>query len=339
MGMMQDVTPAAAPPVDRRLWEGVDRALARAPRLDDVLRHQLGPLEARRLGALGQTVPDALIRAEHAAVIATLTAPVVLARAREAYEGRIVLMKGPAVAARYPDPVLRGFKDLDLLVEDAAEAQRALVRAGFQAVGDPALYDGIHHLRPLALAGLPLTVEVHSAPKWIEGLEPPATAALVDAALAGGGELEGVTTLPDAHHAIVLAAHAWAHEPLRRLRDLVDVAAVAQGVDRDELREVAAAWGVERVWRTTIGAADALFLGGRPPWAVRTWARNVAKARERTVLECIACGQDNSEIGASLGLSEKTVRNHVTRIFDKIGVEHRYQAIVLARDAGLGGAP
>jgi DNA-binding CsgD family transcriptional regulator len=35
-------------------------------------------------------------------------------------------------------------------------------------------------------------------------------------------------------------------------------------------------------------------------------------------------------------LSEKTVRNHITRIFDKIGVEHRYQAIVRAREAGLG---
>src|SRR5664279_402764 len=38
----------------------------------------------------------------------------------------------------------------------------------------------------------------------------------------------------------------------------------------------------------------------------------------------------------SLGLSEKTVRNHITRVFDKIGVEHRYEAIVRARDAGLG---
>ena len=42
------------------------------------------------------------------------------------------------------------------------------------------------------------------------------------------------------------------------------------------------------------------------------------------------------EIAASLGLSEKTVRNHITRVFDKIGVEHRYEAIVRAREAGLG---
>jgi pimeloyl-ACP methyl ester carboxylesterase/DNA-binding CsgD family transcriptional regulator len=60
--------------------------------------------------------------------------------------------------------------------------------------------------------------------------------------------------------------------------------------------------------------------------------------RERAVLEGIAEGLDNEEIAASLRLSEKTVRNHITRIFDKICVEHRYQAIVLARDAGLGRA-
>src|SRR5262245_44076043 len=58
--------------------------------------------------------------------------------------------------------------------------------------------------------------------------------------------------------------------------------------------------------------------------------------RERAVLEGIAEGLDNAEIAAALGLSEKTVRNHIARVFDKIAVEHRYQAIVLARDAGLG---
>jgi DNA-binding CsgD family transcriptional regulator len=58
--------------------------------------------------------------------------------------------------------------------------------------------------------------------------------------------------------------------------------------------------------------------------------------RERSVLECIADGLDNSEIASILGLSEKTVRNHLTRVFDKIQVQHRYQAIVRARDAGLG---
>jgi DNA-binding NarL/FixJ family response regulator len=61
-------------------------------------------------------------------------------------------------------------------------------------------------------------------------------------------------------------------------------------------------------------------------------------SRERAVLEGIAAGLDNAQIASSLRLSEKTVRNHITRVFDKIRVEHRYQAIVLAREAGLGKA-
>src|SRR4029079_13633999 len=59
-------------------------------------------------------------------------------------------------------------------------------------------------------------------------------------------------------------------------------------------------------------------------------------ARERQVLDAIAGGVDNCAVDEAQQLSEKTVRNHITRIFDKIGVEHRYQAIVRAREAGLG---
>jgi pimeloyl-ACP methyl ester carboxylesterase/DNA-binding CsgD family transcriptional regulator len=57
--------------------------------------------------------------------------------------------------------------------------------------------------------------------------------------------------------------------------------------------------------------------------------------RERQILEHIARGLDNAQIAAHLDLSEKTVRNHITAVFDKIGVENRAQAIVQARDAGL----
>jgi DNA-binding CsgD family transcriptional regulator len=80
------------------------------------------------------------------------------------------------------------------------------------------------------------------------------------------------------------------------------------------------------------------FLGSEPaPRAAKPALRlGELTPRERAVLEGIARGLDNAEIAASLRLSEKTVRNHVTRVFDKIGAQHRYQAIVLARDAGLG---
>ncbi len=95
--------------------------------------------------------------------------------------------------------------------------------------------------------------------------------------------------------------------------------------------------GNEPAWRRLVAEVEA-FLG-EP--AAHTAARSALPLhdltpRERAVLEGIAEGLDNFEIAASLGLSEKTVRNHITRVFDKIAVEHRYQAIVLARDAGLG---
>ncbi|MGH6608987.1 MAG: alpha/beta fold hydrolase, partial [Burkholderiaceae bacterium] len=59
-------------------------------------------------------------------------------------------------------------------------------------------------------------------------------------------------------------------------------------------------------------------------------------ARERDLLELIAQGRDNAQIAASLALSEKTVRNHITSIFSKLEVENRPQAIVMARKAGFG---
>jgi pimeloyl-ACP methyl ester carboxylesterase/DNA-binding CsgD family transcriptional regulator len=58
--------------------------------------------------------------------------------------------------------------------------------------------------------------------------------------------------------------------------------------------------------------------------------------RERGVLELIAQGHDNTHIAKTLSLSEKTVRNYVSHIFDKLHVESRPQAIVLARESGFG---
>ncbi|MEM5339950.1 alpha/beta fold hydrolase [Paraburkholderia azotifigens] len=57
--------------------------------------------------------------------------------------------------------------------------------------------------------------------------------------------------------------------------------------------------------------------------------------REREIVELIASGRDNAQIAARLGLSEKTVRNHITNIFAKLEVESRAQAIVMARKAGF----
>jgi len=59
-------------------------------------------------------------------------------------------------------------------------------------------------------------------------------------------------------------------------------------------------------------------------------------AREREILDLVARASSNQQIAAQLGLSIKTVRNHVSSLFTKIQVVDRAQAIVKAREAGIG---
>jgi pimeloyl-ACP methyl ester carboxylesterase/DNA-binding CsgD family transcriptional regulator len=60
-------------------------------------------------------------------------------------------------------------------------------------------------------------------------------------------------------------------------------------------------------------------------------------ARERQILALIVEGLSNAAIAERLGISEKTVRNHTSNLFDKLGVWTRAQAMVFARDRGFTG--
>lgn len=59
--------------------------------------------------------------------------------------------------------------------------------------------------------------------------------------------------------------------------------------------------------------------------------------REREVLDLLARGYDNATIARRMVLSPKTVRNHVSNVLTKLGIPDRAQAMIKARDEGLGG--
>lgn len=57
--------------------------------------------------------------------------------------------------------------------------------------------------------------------------------------------------------------------------------------------------------------------------------------REVEILACLADGMDNRAIGHKLALSEKTVKNHLTRIYEKLDVKSRTQAVLLGQQLGV----
>jgi len=60
-------------------------------------------------------------------------------------------------------------------------------------------------------------------------------------------------------------------------------------------------------------------------------------SREREILECIVGGQSNKEIAATLVISEKTVKNHVSNILRKLELADRTQAAIYALKRGVTG--
>jgi pimeloyl-ACP methyl ester carboxylesterase/DNA-binding CsgD family transcriptional regulator len=95
----------------------------------------------------------------------------------------------------------------------------------------------------------------------------------------------------------------------------------------------------EPAWRRF--KQEVLAFTGRPAEGAGRITEIFARLspREREILARISTGCANADIGRQLFISEKTVRNHVTKIFEKLGVHSRAQAIVLAKDHGLPSTP
>jgi DNA-binding NarL/FixJ family response regulator len=107
-----------------------------------------------------------------------------------------------------------------------------------------------------------------------------------------------------------------------------------KGADQEEVvRAITTVAHGGAVFGPALAVRIAQFFSGR---AAREEAFPQLTAREREVLDLVAAGRSNPQIASTLYLSPKTVRNTVSTIFAKLQVADRAQAIVAARDAGLG---
>lgn len=109
-----------------------------------------------------------------------------------------------------------------------------------------------------------------------------------------------------------------------------------KGADQAEIvRAVTAIGSGEAIFGPTVAQRIVEFFAAPRPAHV-TQVFPELTAREHEVLDLIAAGRSNADIAATLVLSHKTVRNHVSNIFTKLRVADRATAIVRAREAGLG---
>jgi hypothetical protein len=266
------------------LWIAMDVLLERAT-VQGMLVHQLGPLAAARMRRLEKPVPEALRAEERAALLGMRTGAALVERIRDAYDGPFVLLKGPEVASLYPSRARR-FSDIDLLTSDALAVYRQLLENGFiPAPDERGTPEQHHHLEELRWPTISLRVEVHSTPNWLPSMRPPLVEEIFEAAVPTSLAIDGVTAPHPLHHTLILVSHAWRDEPLRTLRDLVDIAAMAALVDQRDLDRTAAAWNMGRVWQSTWRAIEHLLYDGPASIPLRSWARHLEEVRERSVLE------------------------------------------------------
>jgi DNA-binding NarL/FixJ family response regulator len=163
---------------------------------------------------------------------------------------------------------------------------------------------------------------------------------LMDLAMPGGGGIEAtrriraanpdarvlMLTMSDDADAVFAALRAGARGYLLKDADKSTIRSAVAAVARGE-----AVFGPR--------VADKVVAFFARAQAVANTAFPQLTGREREVLDLIAHGLDNRAIARRLVLSEKTVRNNVSAILTKLQVADRNQAIVAARDAGLGSTP
>ena len=134
-----------------------------------------------------------------------------------------------------------------------------------------------------------------------------------------------VLTMLEDHDSVFAAMQAGARGYLLKGADHDDITRAVRGVAHGEV-----------IFGPAVaGQVLAFFSSARP--APPSPAFPELTDREREVLELLAGGHSNAAIATRLFLSPKTIRNYVSGIFTKLHVASRAEAIIRARDQGLGG--
>jgi DNA-binding NarL/FixJ family response regulator len=111
---------------------------------------------------------------------------------------------------------------------------------------------------------------------------------------------------------------------------------VLKGANQAEiLRAIRAVVNGEAIFGPGIAKRVLGFFAVAKPTVPRRVIADLSE-REMELLALMAQGRSNQEIAEQLGLTLKTVRNHVSNIFSKLQVADRAQAVIRAREAGLG---
>lgn len=136
-----------------------------------------------------------------------------------------------------------------------------------------------------------------------------------------------VLTMSEDDETVFAAMRAGARGYLVKGASQHEILTAIRAVERGEL-----------VFGAAIARRVAEFFAAGPASAPAAEVFPQLTAREREILDLLAAGRSNPQIAQALFLSPKTVRNNVSNIFAKLQVADRAEAIVRARDAGLGRA-
>ena len=136
-----------------------------------------------------------------------------------------------------------------------------------------------------------------------------------------------VVTMLDDDDSVFASVRAGARGYLLKGADPVEVERAVRAVANGEI-----------LLGPTVAARAMAFLAGTRVGGGAAAPFPELTDREREVLDQVARGLDNLSIARRLSLSPKTVRNHLSNILTKLQVADRAQAIVRAREAGLGGS-